>query len=35
MENIFNCLCTVLAEPEMKAMFVDAEGVELMIIMMK
>lgn len=35
MENIFNCLCTALAEPEMKALFLDAEGVELMIIMMK
>ena len=35
MENIFNCLCTALAEPEMKQLFLDAEGVELMIIMMK
>lgn len=35
MENIFNCLCSILAEPEMKAAFLEAEGVELMVIMMK
>ncbi|CAD6591520.1 MAG: hypothetical protein TREMPRED_000112, partial [Tremellales sp. Tagirdzhanova-0007] len=35
MENIFNCLCSALAEAEMKQLFLDAEGVELMIIMMK
>jgi beta-catenin-like protein 1 len=35
MEDMFNCLCTALAEPEMKEAFLEAEGVELMIIMMK
>lgn len=35
MENIFNCLCSALAEPEMKQSFLESEGVELMIIMMK
>ncbi|ORY30833.1 putative beta-catenin-like protein 1 [Naematelia encephala] len=35
MENVFDILCTALAEPEMKAAFLEAEGVELMIIMMK
>ncbi|ORX34896.1 Catenin-beta-like protein [Kockovaella imperatae] len=35
MEDLFNCLCSALAEPEMKAAFLEAEGVELMVIMMK
>jgi beta-catenin-like protein 1 len=35
MENIFDCLCTALAEPEMKTAFLESEGVELMIIMMQ
>ena len=37
MENVFNGLCALLGEPTGagKAAFVDAEGVELMIIMMK
>jgi beta-catenin-like protein 1 len=35
MENMFDCLCSALAEREMKAAFLEAEGVELMIIMMK
>ena len=35
MENIFNSLCSTLAEPEIKQQFLDSEGVELMIIMMK
>jgi beta-catenin-like protein 1 len=35
MENIFNCLCSLLAEPEMKKAFLEAEGVELMVILMK
>ncbi|KAK4683965.1 beta-catenin-like protein 1, partial [Tremellales sp. Uapishka_1] len=35
MENVFDCLCSALAEPELKQMFLEAEGVELMIIMMK
>ncbi|KZO93737.1 DUF1716-domain-containing protein [Calocera viscosa TUFC12733] len=35
MENVFDGLCSALAEPEIKKLFVDAEGVELMVIMMK
>lgn len=35
MENIFNCLCSLLAEPELKQAFLEAEGVELMVILMK
>ncbi|EJU06016.1 DUF1716-domain-containing protein [Dacryopinax primogenitus] len=35
MENVFDALCSALAEPEIKKLFVDAEGVELMVIMMK
>lgn len=35
MENIFNSMCSILGEPEVKKAFVEAEGVELMIIMMK
>lgn len=35
MENTFDCLCSALAQPEVKRDFVEAEGVELMLIMMK
>ncbi|KZT62220.1 DUF1716-domain-containing protein [Calocera cornea HHB12733] len=35
MENVFDALCSALAETEIKQLFVDAEGVELMVIMMK
>lgn len=35
MENIFNSLCSLLAEPELKQAFLEAEGVELMVILMK
>ncbi len=35
MENVFNCLCGVLGEAECKKIFEDAEGVELMVLMMK
>ena len=35
MENIFNALCSVLNEPELKHAFLEAEGVELMTIIMK
>ena len=35
MENIFNCLCSLLAEPELKQTFLESEGVELMVIFMK
>ncbi|KAG8891004.1 hypothetical protein FRB98_000013 [Tulasnella sp. 332] len=35
MENLFDALCSTLAEPEIKKLFVESEGVELMVIMMK
>ena len=35
MENIFNALCSLMAEAELKTQFFEAEGVELMIILMK
>ncbi|OCF34946.1 beta-catenin-like protein 1 [Kwoniella heveanensis CBS 569] len=35
MENIFDCLCSALSQPEMKHAFLEAEGVELMVLMMK
>jgi beta-catenin-like protein 1 len=35
MENVFDCLCAVLAEPEGKSKFVEAEGLELMLMMIK
>ncbi|KAJ3280005.1 hypothetical protein HK104_000993 [Borealophlyctis nickersoniae] len=35
MENVFDCLCSVLAEPENKRKFVEEEGLELMLIMIK
>ncbi|WVN86043.1 uncharacterized protein L203_101201 [Cryptococcus depauperatus CBS 7841] len=35
MENIFGCICSCLAQPEMKTAFLEAEGVELMVMMMK
>ncbi|THH32917.1 hypothetical protein EUX98_g1307 [Antrodiella citrinella] len=35
MENIFDSLCSALAEPEVKKAFLDCEGVDLMLIMMK
>lgn len=35
MENLFDALCSALAEPEIKKAFLDGEGVELMLIMMK
>lgn len=35
MENAFDALCSTLAEPEMKDMFGESEGVELMVICMK
>jgi beta-catenin-like protein 1 len=35
MENTFDSLCALLNLPECKAMFLEAEGAELMIIMMK
>jgi len=35
MENVFDFLCSALSEPENKKIFLDEEGVELMVIMMK
>ena len=35
MENLFNVLCALLAEKEVKNAFLDAEGVELMQLMLK
>lgn len=35
MENLFNILCALLAEKEAKKAFLDAEGVELMLLMLK
>lgn len=35
MENLFDTLCSALLEPEIKQLFHDAEGVDLMLIMMK
>ncbi|WWC85502.1 uncharacterized protein L201_000366 [Kwoniella dendrophila CBS 6074] len=34
-ENLFDVLCSLLSQPEMKKTFVDNEGVELMVLMMK
>jgi beta-catenin-like protein 1 len=35
MENFFTSLCSALAEPEIKKSFLEGEGVELMLIMIK
>jgi len=35
MENVFDALCSALAEPENKQLFLDSEGVDLMVLMMK
>lgn len=35
MENVFDSLCSALAEPEIKQLFLDSEGVDLMVLMMK
>lgn len=35
MENVFDSLCSALSEPEVKAAFLEGEGVELCVIMMK
>jgi beta-catenin-like protein 1 len=35
MENCFNALCGILAEPESKKLLEEAEGIELMVKMMK
>ncbi|KAG0709685.1 Catenin-beta-like protein [Suillus ampliporus] len=35
MENLFDALCSALAEPEVKSLFLASEGVDLMVLMMK
>lgn len=35
MENVFDALCAALSEPEIKNLFLEAEGVDLMVLMMK
>jgi beta-catenin-like protein 1 len=35
MENLFDALCSALAEPEIKSLFLASEGVDLMLLMMK
>lgn len=35
MENVFDTLCSVLIEPEIKEIFLKEEGVDLMVLMMK
>lgn len=35
MENIFDALCSSLAEPEVREQFQQAEGVDLMVLIMK
>lgn len=35
MENVFDSLCAALSEPEIKNLFLEAEGVDLMVLMMK
>ena len=35
MENIFDALCSSLNELEIKKLFLDAEGIDLMVLMMK
>jgi len=35
MENVFDALCSALAESENKQLFLDSEGVDLMVLIMK
>ncbi|KAG8218862.1 Catenin-beta-like protein [Butyriboletus roseoflavus] len=35
MENLFDALCSALAEPAIKSLFLASEGVDLMVLMMK
>ena len=35
MENVFDTLCSTLGEPENKKLFLDSEGVDLMVLMLK
>jgi beta-catenin-like protein 1 len=34
-ENLFDCLCAALQQPENQELFITAEGIELMLIMVK
>ncbi|KAH8118573.1 DUF1716-domain-containing protein [Phellopilus nigrolimitatus] len=35
MGNVFDALCAALSEPEIKKLFLDAEGIDLMVLMLK
>jgi beta-catenin-like protein 1 len=35
MENVFDSLCSALAESEIKGLFLKSEGVDLMVLMMR
>lgn len=35
MENIFNCICSILSLPENRVRFVKGEGIQLMLLMLK
>jgi beta-catenin-like protein 1 len=35
MENLFDCVCSLVAEQELKEMFIAEEGVELMLIILR
>ena len=35
MENVFDALCAALSEPEIKKLFLDAEGIDLMVLTLK
>ncbi len=35
MENVFDVLCSALAEPDIKKQFLESEGVDLMVLIMK
>jgi hypothetical protein len=35
MENVFDALCSALNEPQIKILFLSAEGPDLMVLMMK
>ena len=35
MENVFDTLCSALGEPEVKKLFLDSEGIDLMVLMLK
>jgi beta-catenin-like protein 1 len=35
MENLFDCLCSALNTPSIKEQFVESEGVELAVLMLK